>query len=166
MAAARATPESSSFATAVSSCEPNPGYGLAFVISCPELNSPIDPTSGKVMCCLRLSDGRLKTEMRRFISAELTVRLMAMLRAKQWSFERIGRKFGVDKSTVSRKLRLVPDIDVSKFSESKLDEWFEACGVKNNRDDWNSGADVDETNTPAKVVAPKVCNARNTRNRK
>ena len=153
----------------VSSCEPNPGYDLAFVISCPELNSPIDPTRGKVMCCLKFAAKPFKTVMRRFISAELAVRLMAILRAKQWSFERIGRKFGVDKSTVSRKLRLVPDIDVSKLSESKLDELFEACGVKDNGDDWNGGADVDadadETNALAKVVATKVCNARNTRNK-
>ena len=110
-------------------CEPNPGFDEAFVLSCPELASPLNPGSGKVLCCVRLGDGGLETEIMPYVADDLKTRLMAILKANEWSLEQIGNLVGLNKSNVSRKLRMVSGAVPDGWDDDMLAEWLEACDL-------------------------------------
>ena len=79
----------------VTPCEPNPGFDEGFVVSCPGLASPLSPSSGKVLCCVRLGDDGLETEITPYVADDLKTRLMAILKANEWSLEEIGNLVGL-----------------------------------------------------------------------
>ena len=175
-------------------CEPNPGFDEAFVLSCPELASPLNPGSGKVLCCVRLGDGGLETEIMPYVADDLKTRLMAILKANEWSLEEIGNLVGLNKSNVSRKLRMVSGAVPDGWDGDMLAEWLEACDLdpieeeesseidsvddddadeddgEHQSDDWAADDDEDDGNDlddldRAKPVAPASRNERNTRNK-
>jgi len=174
-------------------CEPNPGFDEAFVLSCPELASPLSPSSGKVLCCVRLGDDGLETEITPYVADDLKTRLMAILKADEWSLEEIGNLVGLNKSNVSRKLRMVSRTVPDGWDGDMLAEWLEACDLdpieeeessevdsvddddaddeddEHQPDDWDAddddeGSDLDDLDR-AKPVAPARRNERNTRNK-
>lgn len=174
----------------VTPCEPNPGFDEAFVLSCPELASPLNPGSGKVLCCIRLSDDGLETEITPYVADDMKTRLMAILKADEWSLEEIGKLVGLNKSNVSRKLRMVFGAVPDGWDGAMLAEWLEACDLdpideedssavdsddedgdddddEHQPDDWDAdddeGDDLDDLDH-AKPVAPASRNERNTRN--
>ena len=110
-------------------CEPNPGFDEAFVLSCPELASPLNPGSGKVLCSVRLGDDGLETEITPYVADDLKIRLMAILKANEWSLEEIGQLVGLNKSNVSRKLRMVSGVVPDGWDDDMLAEWLEACDL-------------------------------------
>lgn len=170
-------------------CEPSPGFDEAFVLSCPELASPLNPGSGKILCCVRLGDGGLETEITPYVADDLKTRLMAILKANEWSLEEIGQLVGLNKSNVSRKLRMVCGAVPDGWDDDMLAEWLEACDLnpiddessrevdsddaddgndEHQPDDWGAddddeGDDLDDLDR-AKTVAQPRRNERNTRN--
>ncbi|MBV7454269.1 hypothetical protein KW843_07285 [Acidovorax sp. sif1233] len=151
-------------------CEPNPGFDEGFVVSCPELASPLSPASGKVLCCVRLGEDGLKTEITPFVADDLKTRLMAILKADEWSLEKIGKLVGLNKSNVSRKLRMVSGAVPDDWDDAMLDEWIEACDldpIDDDSDDDDDGDEGDDLNDldRANPVAPVGRNERNTRNK-
>lgn len=158
----------------VTPCDPNPGFDEAFVLTCPELSNPINPMIGKVLCCLRLGDNGLETEITPYVSDDLKTRLMAILKGQQWSLEKIGKLVGINKSNVSRKLRNLPAIPMPRWNQSVLEEWLVACRLDHDDDDEPdddyeddeveiSQWDDDDSSAP-EPVAPARRNERNTRN--
>ncbi|CAN7466312.1 hypothetical protein [Acidovorax sp. LjRoot117] len=172
----------------VAPCPPNPGFDEAFVFSCPELASPLNQASGKVLCCVRLTDDGLETEITPYVADDLKTRLMAILKADEWSLEEIGKLVGLNKSNVSRKLRMVFGAVPDGWDGAMLAEWLEACDLdpideedssagdsddedgdddEHQPDDWeaddDAGDDLDDLDH-AKPVAPASRNERNTRN--
>jgi len=175
-------------------CEPNPGFDEAFVLSCPELASPLNPGSGKVLCSVRLGDDGLETEITPYVADDLKTRLMAILKANEWSLEEIGQLVGLNKSNVSRKLRMVSGVVPDGWDDDMLAEWLEACDLdpiedeessevdsvddddadeddgELQSDDWaadddeDGGNDLDDLDR-AKPVAPASRNERNSRNK-
>ena len=113
----------------VTPCEPNPGFDEGFVVSCPGLASPLSPSSGKVLCCVRLGDDGLETEITPYVADDLKTRLMAILKADEWSLEEIGNLVGLNKSNVSRKLRMVSRTVPDGWDGDMLAEWLEACDL-------------------------------------
>lgn len=177
----------------VAPCPPNPGFDEAFVLSCPELASPLNPGSGKVLCCVRLTDDGLETEITPYVSDDLKTRLMAILKADEWSLEEIGQLVGLNKSNVSRKLRMVSGTVPDGWGGDMLAEWLEACDLdpieeeessavdsvdadeddsEHQSDNWaaddddddDEGHDLDDLDH-AKCVASASRNERNTRNK-
>ena len=177
----------------VTPCEPNPGFDEGFVVSCPGLASPLSPSSGKVLCCVRLGDDGLETEITPYVADDLKTRLMAILKANEWSLEEIGQLVGLNKSNVSRKLRMVSGTVPDGWDGDMLAEWLEACDLdpieeeessevdsvddddaddeddEHQPDDWDAddddeGNDLDDLDR-AKPVAPARRNERNTRNK-
>lgn len=174
----------------VTPCEPNPGFDEAIVFSCPELASTLSPSSGKVLCCVRLGDAGLETEITPYVADDLKTRLMAILKADGWRLEQIGELVGLNKSNVSRKLRMVSGAVPDGWDSDMLAEWLEACDLdpiddgdssavdsddadddcdEHQPDDWDAddddeGNDLDDLDH-AKPVAPASRNERNTRNK-
>lgn len=129
----------------VTQCEPNPGFDEAFVLSCPELASPLNPGSGKVLCNVRLGDDGLETEITPYVADDLKTRLMAILKADEWSLEEIGQLVGLNKSNVSRKLRMVSGTVPDGWDGDMLAEWLEACDLDPIEEEESSEVDsVDE----------------------
>ena len=178
----------------VTQCEPNPGFDEAFVLSCPELASPLNPGSGKVLCSVRLGDDGLETEITPYVADDLKTRLMAILKANEWTLEEIGQLVGLNKSNVSRKLRMVSGTVPDGWDGDMLAEWLETCDLdpieeeessavdsvdeddadeddsEHQSDDWAADDDDDDGNDlddldRAKPVAPASRNERNTRNK-
>ena len=163
----------------VSPCDSNPGFDEAFVLTCPELASPVNPASGKVLCCFRLGDDGLETEITPYVADDIKTRLMAILKADGWSLGKIGKTINLDKSNVSRKLRNLTSTVPEGWDDDMLREWLEACdlgpiddqddidGSKADHDDDDSDKwddDLDSLDAP-KTVAPANRNGRNTRNK-
>ena len=143
----------------VSDCDPNPGFDHAFVITCPDLCSPINPSSGRVVCMVRLKESGLKASFMPFISDDRDIRLMAILKGMGWTGEKIGNTFNINKSNVSRKLHGIKTDGLPKLSDEMLIKWFDACGLKvtntksgkapandeNEDEDWDFDDDSDDT---------------------
>ena len=176
-------------------CDSNPGFDDGFVVSCPELASPLSPASGKVLCCVRLGDDGLETEITPYVADDLKTRLMAILKADEWSMEKIGQLAGLNKSTVSRRLRMVSGAVPDGWDDAMLAEWLEACDLDPIADEDSSPIDSDGEDDGAddhqrgdlggddddgddgdegedlddldrvKLVAPASRNERNTRNK-
>lgn len=158
----------------VTPCDPNPGFDEAFVLTCPELSNPINPMIGKVLCCLRLGDNGLETEITPYVSDDLKTRLMAILKGQQWSLEKIGKLVGINKSNVSRKLRNLPATPMPHWNQAVLQEWLVACDLDRDDDEpddddgdaeipWDNHDDDGDSSVP-EPVAPARRNERNTRN--
>lgn len=141
-----------------SDCDPDPGFDHAFVLTCPDLCSPINPSSGRVVCMVRLKESGLKTSFMPFISDDRDIRLMAILKGMGWTGEKIGNTFNINKSNVSRKLHGIKTEGLPKLSEEMLIKWFDACGLKvtntkigkapandeNEDEDWDFDDDSDD----------------------
>lgn len=108
--------------------DPNPGYEQAFEVSCTQLTSPLDPASGKVLCCVRMGDDGLESEITPYVADGLKMRLMAILKADGWSQEKIGEIVKLNKSNVSRKLCFVSTTVPEGWNTAMLNKWLEACG--------------------------------------
>lgn len=113
----------------VTPCEPNPGFEEAFILSCPELAGSLNQSAGRVLCSVRLGDDGLEAEIGPYVAGDLKTRLMAILKADNWSLEKIGELVGLNKSNVSRKLRFVSTSVPDGWDEAMLAEWLEACGL-------------------------------------
>lgn len=163
----------------VTPSDPNPGFDEAFVLSCPELASSLNPASGKVLCCVRLGDEGLDTEVTPYVADDLKTRLMAILKADSWNMEKIGKAVGLDKSNVSRKTRFISATVPDGWNRAVLAQWFEACGLDpievecaggdesddepSSWDDGDNGDDLDDLDCK-KSVAQYGRNMRNARN--
>ena len=161
--------------------DPNPGFTDAFEISCLQLASPLSPASGKILCCLRLGDDGLESEIMPYVADDLRTRLMAILKADDWSLEKIGEIVNLNKSNVSRKLSFVSASVPKGWDARMLDEWLEACGLDPiesegtdddgfagddqtaKSEDYDDGDDLDDLDC-IKPVAQASRNERNTRN--
>lgn len=108
--------------------DPNPGYEQAFEVSCTQLTSSLDPASGKVLCCVRMGDDGLESEITPYVADGLKMRLMAILKADGWSLEKIGEIVKLNKSNVSRKLCFVSTTVPEGWNTAMLNEWLEVCG--------------------------------------
>lgn len=128
----------------VTQCEPNPGFDEGFVVACPQLASPLSPASGKVLCCVRLGEYGLETEIMPYVADDLKTRLMAILKADEWSLEEIGKLVGLNKSNVSRKLRMVSGTVPDGWDGDMLAEWLEACDLDPIDDEDSSEVDSDD----------------------
>lgn len=161
--------------------DPNPGYEQAFEVSCTQLASPLNPASGKVLCCVRMGDDGLESEISPYVADDLKTRLMAILKADGLSLENIGHIAKLDKSNVSRKLCFVSTTVPKGWNTTMLNEWLEACGLDPVDDDdaiaedsdgddqtgqpeeYDDGDDLDDLDC-VKPVAKASRNERNTRN--
>ena len=161
--------------------DPNPGYEQAFEISCPQLASSLSPASGKVLCCIRMGHDGLESEITPYVADDLRTRLMAILKADDWSLEKIGEIVNLNKSNVSRKLSFVSTSVPKGWDARMLDEWLEACGLDPiesegtddagsagddqtaESEDYDDGDDLDDLDC-VKPVARASRNERNTRN--
>lgn len=161
--------------------DPNPGFTDAFEISCPQLASPLSPGSGKVLCCVRMGNDGLESEITPYVADDLKTRLMAILKAAGWSLEKIGKIGKLNKSNVSRKLCFVSTTVPKAWNTIMLNEWLEACGLDPVDDDgagdevsdgddqpaesedFDDGDDLDDLDC-VKPVAKASRNKRNTRN--
>ncbi len=111
-------------------CQPDPGFNIAFSIECADVNNSGELDVGKVMCCVKLVDGKFKRRYRPFISADGRTRLMAMLREDSTkTLQEIGDTVGLSKSQVSRILAKVPRIGCGRLSKGDLNKWLDACGI-------------------------------------
>lgn len=161
--------------------EPNPGFMDGFEISCPQLAYPSSLAHGKLLCCLRLGDDGLESEITPYIADDLKTRLMAILKRVGWSYEKIGKLVVLDKSNVHRNLRNVTADVPEGWNTAKLNDWLEACdldpiedddvGVEDSDSDdqtaesgeYDDGDDLDDLDD-VKPVAQNSRNERNTRN--
>lgn len=161
--------------------EPNPGFMDGFEISCPQLAYPSSLAHGKLLCCLRLGDDGLESEITPYIADDLKTRLMAILKRVGWSYEKIGKLVVLDKSNVHRNLRNVTADVPEGWNTAKLNDWLEACdldpiedddvGVEDSDSDdqtaesgeYDDGDDLDDLDC-VKPVAKASRNERNTRN--
>lgn len=151
-------------------CEPNPGFDEAFVLSCPELASPLIPGGGKVLCCVRLGNDGLEAEITPYVADDLRTRLMAILKAVGWNLERIGKTVGLDKSNVSRKLCFISSSVPRGWGDVMLAEWLEACGLNLTDDELASEGEPEDDDDldsldVTKFVASASRNKRNSRNK-
>lgn len=132
----------------ITSRDPNPGYEQAFEVSCPQLASPLNPASGKVLCCVRMGDDGLEFEITPYVADDLKTRLMAILKAADWRLEKIGELVKLNKSNVSRKLCFVSAIVPEGWNTVMLNEWLEASGLDPVDDDDPSTEDSDGDDQP------------------
>ena len=149
----------------VSPGEPDPGYEEAFTIACPELFSAFQPSLGKVVCNTRLSDAGLETEITPYVSDDLKTRLMAILKLNEWSMQRIGDLFEMDKSNVSRKLRNVVTTIPDGWDDDMFVQWLNACGIDPAKRHGGKDARDRETVKPSQTVVQDDRSERNARNK-
>lgn len=124
-------------------CAPNPGFDEAFIFSFSEPVSSWNLASGKVLCCVRLGDAGLETEITPYVADDLKTRLMAILKADEWSLESIGKTVKINKSNVSRKLRLISATVPKGWNTAMLNQWLEACDLEPIEDDDQVAEDSD-----------------------
>jgi hypothetical protein len=146
----------------VSRCEPDPGWKNAFIIDCVELSRIPGLGQGRVMCNFKLTERGYEFGLTPFLSANVDVRLMAILKAQGMTLKDIGSLIAKDKSNVSRDLSGVPLLKKMPFTKADLSRWLESCGT--GPEQISKGmkifADFEKTN----VVAPSVQEIRNDRN--
>lgn len=165
----------------ITSRDPNPGYEQAFEVLCPQLASPLNPASGKVLCSVRMGDDGLESEITPYVADDLKTRLMAILKADEWGLESIGKTVKINKSNVSRKLRFVSATVPKGWNTAMLNQWLEACDLDPIEDDdagaedsdgfdqtaesedYDDGDDLDDLDC-IKPVAQASRNERNARN--
>lgn len=86
-------------------CEPEPGANTSFAVTWRGTRHPAYAGCGSVMCSVyRGKNGIATYQGRPFISAQLSSRVMWMLRCEGESHARIAARFKVAKSTVQRRL--------------------------------------------------------------
>lgn len=112
-----------------SKCEPNPGWDNAFIFDCVELSRVPGLGQGKVMCNFKLTDYGYEFDFTPFISEQVDVRLMAILKALGMTLKDIGSLIDKDKSNVSRDLNGVPLLKTMAFTKADLSQWLESCGA-------------------------------------
>ena len=124
---------------AVFACEPNPGVVMAFCIDCVGLRNMDILSSDKIMCSVTKVNEKFKFDFEPFISYSLKMRVKCMLRGQKMSFSDIGKSFGVDASTVLRKLASLSE----PYNTNLEKAWLECCyelleiesGVEEENDD-------------------------------
>lgn len=144
----------------VTCCDPDPGWHEAFILDCVELSRSGVFGAGKTMCSAKLAESGFSYEFDPVISADLKIRLMAILKGQNSTMEQIGKILKVDKSTVSRNLRGIPSLHKQHWNSTVLEQWLEACGLSLDtaaaKDDWDIDDDDDEDALDAPAVTPKV----------
>lgn len=113
----------------VEECEPGPGIHAAFSIDCVGLSELGMLGHGKIMCNVIIENGKIRYKFVPFTSQKLEVRVMLKLWSQNITMDEIGKKFKVDKATVSRKLKGFSKPSPSKNDEQWLADCFELLGV-------------------------------------
>ena len=112
-----------------SKCEPDPGWDNAFIFDCVELSRAPGLGQGKVTCNFKLTDRGYEFGFAPFVSEQVDVRLMAILKALGMTLKDIGGLLNKDKSNVCRDLKGVPLLTKLPFTKDDLTRWLECCGA-------------------------------------
>ncbi|MFS2162498.1 hypothetical protein [Variovorax sp. Varisp62] len=106
----------------VRACEPDPGGLGAFSITCPAFESLHALGMGAAMCSFQIHKGRYRFKSSPFIAATVENRYMWMLYCAGMRMEKIGERFKLSRSAVSRRLSGMP----GKQELDLPDDWEEA----------------------------------------
>lgn len=115
----------------VQCCEPEPGANASFAVTWCGTVHPAYAGCGSVMCSVyRDKNGTTNYRGKPFISAQLSSRVMWMLRCEGESHARIAARFGMAKSTVQRRLEKLPATKKLHLSENWLALYADVLGLK------------------------------------
>lgn len=143
-------------------CEPDPDFDSAFVLDCEALSQVPALGQGKVIGNYKLTARGYETDFTPFVSEQVDVRLMAILKALGFTLKDIGGLIHKDKSNVSRDLKGVPLLKKMAFTKEDLTRWLEACGK--GADQIRQSLDIFSKWEKAQDVAQPVQVMRNDRN--
>ena len=92
----------------VNSCQPDPYSYSAFSIDAVALSHMNPLGVGKVMCAIKLIDGRFRRSFTPYISDDLEIRNMWILKGHGLSYQKVADALAVEKTKVWRSLQGLP----------------------------------------------------------
>ena len=113
----------------VDEAEPDYDVDVAMTFDCHSLRSLRRLGIGKTMCGIRYADQRIRFTYAPFISNSMRERVMWSLRCSGRSYAEIGEVFGINKSTVMRQLKKLPNTSGYKVDDVRINEMLEHLDI-------------------------------------
>jgi len=110
----------------VDQCEPDVDADIAFSIDFVGLRDMFLIGVGKTMCQIKSEKGGFQRKHRPFIAADLETRAMWVMRQNKMTLDAIGKRVGLDKSNVLRRLKGLPNLPNYKVNEGWLKRYFDS----------------------------------------
>ena len=106
----------------VSDCEPEHGFIAGARLRLAGVNDLWSKNTVDVMCSVQIVNGKLRPDIQRFHGKTKVDRAIARLRYEGKSLQVIGDMAGIDKSTVSRRLKDLPPVTKKQWDDNWLTE--------------------------------------------
>ena len=114
----------------VAKCEPNPKANLAFSIDCVSLRDMNAFGIGRTMCNVKIENKKMAHRYSPFIANDLETRVMWVFHKKGFSLNEIGKILGYNKSTVLRRIKNLPDFELSEMNTKWLQSALQQLSVQ------------------------------------
>lgn len=117
----------------INECEPNPKFFKGFSIDFGDTVDFTNPLVAKQLCSSRICNDVMQNEITPYISDSLITRFILALKKTNMSLDEIGKKIGMNKSSVSRKLSKLQERVQIEFTPDFIHDAADALGIDMSR---------------------------------